>query len=299
MSVITRASAPGKLLIAGEFAVLEGAPALVMAIHRRAHASLNRQVSCSTSSPTALRTAITEQLGLSAAESDRLVLDSSELFHGGEKLGLGSSAALCVAATALLRDVETNAVFHTALTIHRRFQSGLGSGFDIAASTYGGVLLYRQDTAPTAITLPQDLYWQVFASHVPAITTTAIRQWGGVRDKAALFKAACAVAESVDGGASRLIHAIADFQSCLRAINDAHGLSVVCPNQCALDIEAAHIARRFNCVLIHKQSGAGGGDVSIALADDRRALQAFERIAVQSGLKPLNLEIDMNGVRRD
>jgi len=34
------ASAPGKVVIAGEYAVLDGAPAICMAVNRRAHVSI-------------------------------------------------------------------------------------------------------------------------------------------------------------------------------------------------------------------------------------------------------------------
>ncbi len=78
-----------------------------------------------------------------------------------------------------------------------------------------------------------------------------------------------------------------------------HGLGILGHNLRALAAEATQVEKRFNCALVFKQSGAGGGDISIALSDNKEALQAFERIAVQSGLLPLNLEIDMHGVRRD
>ena len=35
-----KASAPGKVIVAGEFAVLDGAPAICMAVNRRAHVSI-------------------------------------------------------------------------------------------------------------------------------------------------------------------------------------------------------------------------------------------------------------------
>lgn len=134
-----RASAPGKVAILGEYAVLEGAPALVTAIDRRVRVSLqsHAETYCSVTAPglTAARGRFrlaekaTEWLEGDAAmfrlathtidaflgsPSDSslcrpfdLVLDSTELMdHGAggtRKLGLGSSAALTVALCHALR----------------------------------------------------------------------------------------------------------------------------------------------------------------------------------------------------
>lgn len=131
MSIV--ASAPGKVVIIGEYAVLEGAPALVMAVDRRVRVSLHPHddTSCSVTAPglttdrgrfrlepsgpawlegdaATFRLAIHTMAGFFAAVGDGrrcrpfdLVLDSEPLTanRDGEirKLGLGASAALTVA----------------------------------------------------------------------------------------------------------------------------------------------------------------------------------------------------------
>jgi len=131
--VRTIASAPCKVVIVGEYAVLEGAPALVMAVDRRVSASLRAQDApfCSVSAPGLTKSGGRFRLGPSGPQwlagdpaafrlathvvesffkagdnhsSCRpfdLVLDSTALMErsGGRtrKLGLGSSAALTVA----------------------------------------------------------------------------------------------------------------------------------------------------------------------------------------------------------
>ena len=104
-----RASAPGKLVALGEYAVLEGAPALVLAVERRAVATLER----SGDGDCHLRTAAPDPVdrrfspgrpsGASlvdlvieaspGAPAWRGMLDSSALYDGSAKLGHGSSAA--------------------------------------------------------------------------------------------------------------------------------------------------------------------------------------------------------------
>lgn len=127
-------TAPGKVVILGEYAVLEGAPALVMAVDRRVRVTLSTTggACCSVTMPGWSTTshqfllgdagpewlgdagqpglALVEQVlarffgpprGRRPGEPFELVLDSADLTHiddcGIVKLGLGSSAALTVA----------------------------------------------------------------------------------------------------------------------------------------------------------------------------------------------------------
>jgi phosphomevalonate kinase len=75
----------------------------------------------------------------------RIRIDSSRLYAGGRKSGLGSSAAVAAAlACALLRlsgfrgPELTRMACRVALEAHRRAQGGRGSGYDVYASVYGG-----------------------------------------------------------------------------------------------------------------------------------------------------------------
>src|SRR6185312_7882085 len=98
------ASAPGKLILTGEYAVLDGAPALVAAIDRRVIA--RRYSGPRGSSP--FLVAVADELARRRGKDDvavqaamQIVVDSSALYDDATKLGLGSSAAVTVAATAL------------------------------------------------------------------------------------------------------------------------------------------------------------------------------------------------------
>ena len=135
------ASAPGKLVLLGEYAVLEGAPALVLAVNRRAHVritprddrvcdvyapdlgvagarmsidatgGLHWQCEAATAGKLSLvdhvwRGLQREGLAPVSAEGFSLHLDTSGFFHTDDvvraKLGLGSSAALTVALASAL-----------------------------------------------------------------------------------------------------------------------------------------------------------------------------------------------------
>ncbi len=82
-------------------------------------------------------------------------IDSSAFFaDNGDKLGLGSSAAVSVGlAYALLKGQVSEerliqTVFNTALFAHCDFQGGKGSGYDVAVSTFGGCGLFNGGETP-------------------------------------------------------------------------------------------------------------------------------------------------------
>lgn len=82
-----------------------------------------------------------------------VTVDSGALTGGGRKLGLGSSAAVAVAVTHALLGGPCGAtpldtVFRTALRAHRAAQGGRGSGYDVAASTYGGAGVFHGGGEP-------------------------------------------------------------------------------------------------------------------------------------------------------
>ena len=140
MTASVRTSAPGKLILIGEYAVLEGWPAAVMAVDRRALVSLDASpngrwsffapglteapAECSIDSRGELcweggGRELSERFSLVAMLMKRLadagiidpaalepaaaVLDTRAFFEGHHKLGLGSSAALTVALVSALR----------------------------------------------------------------------------------------------------------------------------------------------------------------------------------------------------
>lgn len=201
------ASAPGKLVLLGEYAVLEGAPSLVLAVNRRAHVTL-APASGNTweiVSPTLalegrlhIRDGHAEWLQAAPAPlawiatllesfpqcerlpSCRIELDSDafHLDHGDTpvKLGLGSSAALTVALLGALHALaqRPTPTLDECVRAHRTIQHGRGSGIDIAASLRGGLSRFALDADHAAhaepLSLPTGLHWRCVFSGKPAST---------------------------------------------------------------------------------------------------------------------------------
>lgn len=131
-AALIKASAPGKLLVLGEYAVLRGAPAIVMAVDCRARVSLRPSQHRTwrlTASQLNLHDYPLDQCGQARADTvDTLrqklklfsavvecvrmqlgelapcdvSIDTADFFHNGTKLGIGSSAAVAVALTGAL-----------------------------------------------------------------------------------------------------------------------------------------------------------------------------------------------------
>ena len=167
MSGTVLASAPGKAVLSGEYAVLDGAPAVVMAVNRRATVQVepseeeHHTVVAPGFSSTigrfrlersgvdwiaggedyALFEAILTAGGIRLPERCHFTLDTQAFVDAdsGDKLGLGSSAALSAALAFAMSeyDEQHSHPMVAAAGGHRAFQGGSGSGADVAASLAG------------------------------------------------------------------------------------------------------------------------------------------------------------------
>ena len=159
-----KASAPGSFMISGEHAVLRGKLALVAAVDKRMTVCLTprsdqtvliksarlgeykAQLSQITSEPPF------EFVLTSIAEYQSILPSGFELTIEADfshKVGLSSSAAVTVATIAVLskfsgKTLTEREYFLKACKVIQQVQ-GLGSGADVAASVYGGVLAYTRD----------------------------------------------------------------------------------------------------------------------------------------------------------
>jgi phosphomevalonate kinase len=322
--VPVRTSAPGKLMVSGEYAVLDGAVAVVASVGVRVLARLSPPGS--DGSPGAVahspqtpglpaeavlaRRLAEEHLGTVNGE---LTIDASELRKSGRKLGLGSSAAAAAAAAGAVfaahgQDLDEAAtrrkVFELALAGHKAVAPE-GSGADVAASSLGGFVRFRVEGGKLAeaepVAFPASVTTRVVWTGKEARTSEfvrAVRDYeardavgfaqvrGRLFDEAARFAGAI---EHADG--AEVVAAAGGYGEAMQRLGEAAGVSIVTPELAQI----AELARRAGGAA--KPSGAGGGDVALAFFARDTDARAFDEACREAGLDLLDLELGAPGVR--
>lgn len=162
--MLYKASAPGSLMLLGEYGVLYGKQAVACAINQRIHAELKPRQDNRILIHCAYGTMETQLHRISIEPPFQFVLHAiqhaeARLRHGFEltiesdfsdQMGLGSSAAVTVSVLSLLYRLQkahigANELIRQARIVVRRAQHGLGSGADVAASVHGGVVAYQTE----------------------------------------------------------------------------------------------------------------------------------------------------------
>ena len=298
------ASAPGKVVLSGEYAVLDGAPAICMAIERRA---LVVMTVIDDEFSTVRAAAYTDEIGrFRAADgvlhwqhgreifaivdsvsriadvtlaSLNIDLDSSEFIDAatGQKIGIGSSAAITVALMAAATGtVDSAKIAILAQRAHADLQGGVGSGVDIACSLNGGLIEYRIEGASVAaLTWPEGLHYRLVWTGRAASTRdklskldTAISKPSRVRLAGASERMALAW-RSFD--AARIISEYRFYNESLLEFSVDHDLGI-------LDAGHAELQQAASADnLVYKPCGAGGGDIGIVFGTNELQLDTFAK----------------------
>jgi len=341
-------TAPGKLILLGEYAVLEGAPALVAAVNRFAKVEIATASEYSCQSPTlkiskikfrispsgkvqfpnALPTADRKQLIFftktieyflqymkpsNPPGSFQLILNTDDFYltDTGQKLGLGSSAALTAALINGLQNfyrapLDSKALFIKALAAHYFSQGKKGSGIDVAASCFGGILEFQkpknvEEEIPrvTKTDLPNDLkiipIWSGTSTSTREFVTKVMqfkedqpkKYWSIMENLSELSHWGCQSLRNDE--TSKFLEICDQYFYTLMQLGNSSGTGIVSDAH----KQIAKIVQHDGGV--YKSSGAGGGDIGIAFTDSSIIEQKLTDALLHSDFEILNLDLEYSG----
>ncbi len=362
--------APGKLMISGEYAVLEGAPCVAAAV--------NKYVYCSVKPWKGLRFR-SKSLGLdwieavfdgrtlkwskplAAAETGRLVFaekametalnylkDSGKIIEGmaietrseetradGKKVGFGSSAAAVVAIIGgilkthdynLMDEYAKEIVFKLGCLAHYLAQGKLGSGFDIACATYGGVMVYTRFDAGWLekelkagcrdvralveqkwpgftqrwLLMPKDFTLLCAFTGKSASTKELVKKVNEWKAKNQAKYGACL--DGLRRATERFIQAAdaEDLEQMLAALGENRRALLERQKAGGAELETKELRMLAEAGekagAAGKLSGAGGGDCGIAVCFGPATAEKIKAGWREAGLKPLDITLATEGV---
>jgi len=368
-----RVSAPGKLFLSGEWAVLEvGNPGIVSAVNKRVHVEVEEAETISVSIDDfgisglgasfdgemlnwerelsdqereqtqfmkgAIET-VGQYLGKLKPFSIRSWGEDTNIEIDGQvkKVGFGSSAASVVATIAGLLEFhgqgveskdDKDRVYKLSAIAHYLAQGKVGSAFDVAASTYGGIFVYQRfdpdwlterlesgmeireiveqewpSFRAEPLEIPENFELLIGWTRESASTSAMVKQlneWAETdRDEysriygqiASLVEDAIAAwKESKTGIVVELIRKNEEY---LRELGQASGVDIETE-------ELRQLSELANeCGGAGKLSGAGGGDCGIAVCFDQYTAEKINNEWKNNGFLVIDASVDSEGVRKE
>jgi len=270
MTILRRVRAPGKLVLVGEYAVLDGGPAVVLAIDRGVECVVHAATELVIETPDGDTRFVAPALAGSPVAHYRFSAWNPVDLPG--KPGFGGSAAACVAAC-----IAGGRPGEEALTIHAEVQGG-GSGIDVRAALAGGMIRVEgEHTRPLPPVLPSVIF-----SGASARTGPRVSRYLAWADRTGFISAS---REAASAFTSDPMGALETNLAALQAMARAAGL----------DYLTSPLARIVQLAREHggaaKPSGAGGGDCAVALFPDMAAQRAFEAACQVEGFVPIPVSI--------
>jgi phosphomevalonate kinase len=364
-------SAPGKLMLSGEWSVLEGKPCIILALDKKVSVEIEEKEELTINAPdfgiSGVKTILKDdKVSLDASEEEknilRLVSNATEVSlkylkekgigiktfelttHSKEtavevdgkreKLGFGSSAAITVATVGAILTFheqgiatqgEKEIVYKLGVLAHYFAQGKVGSSFDVAISTFGGLTKY---TKP-------DMNWVVYEAQKENILDLVEKDWPNFEiknisvPKDILFSIGFTgkgsstkelvikmreFKEINSGEYWRIYNAISDTtknidfyinennpKEILELIKRNRQLLNDLSKKSELPLETKELALLADLADeaggAGKFSGAGGGDCGIAVSFDPGIKKKIEAKWKENGIFPVNVSISREGVK--
>jgi len=306
-------SAPGKLFVAGEYAVVWGGTARVLATGPRGLAAMQPREDCRvvlqleaggvegelTPAGVLWSCPITAPFLFAARAVDKVVAGHGKPSLGfglamaptplvqGHKLGLGSSARAAVLATnaSLMALGSTEEPLELALRAHADAQGGRGSGADVAACQLGGLVRYQRSSSLEAPLKAYALHPKPFSlAYIftgQSVSTVSMLRAIEARNNAKARQAFVLSCEIFGEQLERAwiqgeFEVLAEAVGALQSLLDTLLGEVAKP---PAQQQILSLAKAYGCCA--KQSGAGGGDGCILFAPDEgkreEVLEGFRR----------------------
>ncbi|HSQ93890.1 MAG TPA: mevalonate kinase [Methanoregula sp.] len=282
-------SAPGKVFLFGEHAVVYGKPGIAMAIKPRVFVTV-RDTKRPQRAKSPYIDGCFETMGVMGSVYINSQIPSSS--------GLGSSAAVTVATLSAINDEfkmnrTREDIANMAFEIEKMVQKGRASPTDTTVSTYGGIVLITGGARRRLP--PQNMHLVIGDSLISHSTAKLVEQVAELKKN--YPKIVDPVLDAIEGVSMSAIHHLSNPRELGRYMNMNHALLEVLGvghPQLAKMVLAARNAGAFGA----KITGAGGGGCMVALCPKplkhrvAAAIEACEARAIVTG-------IDTEGVRRE
>ncbi|OGK16241.1 mevalonate kinase [Candidatus Roizmanbacteria bacterium RIFCSPHIGHO2_01_FULL_39_12c] len=302
-----KVSAPGKLMLLGEHAVVYGHPCIVTAVDKRLY--VEAEVIDSDE----------DEIIAPQVKESRFVLETITLFKQkyqikkrvkirtkgdfSHNVGLGSSSAVTVATFKALSEIfnkklSLRQIFELSYEVTLKIQ-GVGSGFDIAAATFGGVLYFTKGGKVIESLEIKSLPLVVGYSGVKADTPLIVRnlklKMQNEKLKVKIEKNFVLINKLVKSAKKALVNK--NWKELGGLMTEDHELLIrlgVSTEKLNIMVKAALVTGAYGA----KLSGAGGGDCMIALvSEDKR--RNVETAIKKVGGEIIKINNNAEGVRID
>ncbi|MFZ1897353.1 mevalonate kinase [Methanoregula sp.] len=282
-------SAPGKVFLFGEHAVVYGKPGIAMAIKPRVFVTVRKSRRPQRAKSPYIDGCF-DAMGVIGSVYINSQIPSSS--------GLGSSAAVTVATLSAINDefaVGKNRedIANMAFEIEKTVQKGRASPTDTTVSTFGGIVLISGGSRRRLA--PQNMYLVIGDSLVSHSTAKMVEQVADLKKQNPEIVEP--ILDAIEGVSLAAIHYLSNPRELGRFMNMNHALlealGVGHPQLSRL-VLAARSAGAFGA----KITGAGGGGCMVALCTKplrhrvAQAIQSCDARAIVTG-------IDTEGVRKE